>query len=426
MDAQTLPIGTRDQTLSLDKRMHRRTLLKSLIAASLVGCHHDQREAQPLRIVVAGAGIVGASIAFHLAKAGASVTVIDKQAPASHASRGTFAWINATWAKQPRDYHRLAQDSVAYWGALQRSLALPIKWGGSLEWFDSGERQALLAEQIAEQMAWGEPARMLDSTDIADLEPNLEIEPGTRAAYSPNDGAVDPVLITHRLLEAAVKLGATVNYPCELLNIATTGGRLTAVDTSKGTIQADRLVLATGAAPELPARFAGVDIPQRSTPGVIAISKPLPELVNRIVVAPGVHIHQRHDGRIVLGEQDGAPETESHAARLHDRPNDFPLESIAQEHGERILDIARQFFPGMKNAEIEAAYIGWRPLPLDGHPVLGTTEARPDVYVAIMHSGVTLAPIVGQFVARELTEPVSIEQLDGYRPTRLFERIKRY
>ena len=250
--------------------------------------------------------------------------------------------------------------------------------------------------------------------------------PDLRAAYSPNDGATDPVLITHRLLDAAQRLGAKLSYPNELLTTSLIDNRLVAVTTTQGTIEANRLVLATGAATDLPDRFAGIDIPQRSTPGVIAITKPLPPLLNRIVVAPGVHIHQRYDGRVVLGEQDGAPDTDAHSMRLRERPNDFPHEAIAREHGHRILTVARRFVPAMAIAELEATYIGWRPLPIDGHPVLGANPARPDVYLAIMHSGVTLAPIVGKLVAQELVDGQIAERLSRYRPTRVFERVRRY
>ena len=406
--------------------MDRRTLLKSLVAVALAGCESRPSESNRLRVVVAGAGIVGASIAYQLARAGAAVTVIDRQGPATHASRGTFAWINATWAKQPRHYHALSQDSVADWKDLQQLLDLPVRWGGSLEWFDNNARQELLTRQIAEQAEWGEPARMVDADEIAELEPNLQTAPGMSAAYSPNDGAVDPVVATQTLLDAAERFGAAVSFPCELVGTSISAGRLTTVETTTGSIKADRLVLATGAAPGLPLAIAGIDIPQRSTPGIIALTRPMPRLVNRVIAAPGIHLHQRDDGRIVLGEQDGAPGNEAHALRLEGRPNDFPAGMIARQHGDRMLDVATRFVPNITDAEIEAAYIGWRPLPIDGHPVLGASPARRDIYLAIMHSGVSLAPIVGQLAARELIEDVAIERLERYRPTRTFAQIERY
>lgn len=406
--------------------MDRRTLLKLLAAAAVSGCGARDNNARGLRVVVVGAGIIGASIAYHLAKAGAVVTVIDKQGPATHASRGTFAWINATWAKQPRYYHSLSQDSVSNWHELHQALDLPVRWGGSLEWYDSPELQDKLVDHIAEQIEWGEQARMVDAAELATLEPNVDFAGARRAAVSGNDGTVDPVAATHALLKAAEKLGAIVRHPCELTDVSLKAGRLVEVVSSCGAIQADKLVLATGAAPDTAKRFALSDIPQRSRPGVIATTKPMPRLINHIIAAPGVHMHQRDDGRVVLGEQEGAPQNEAHAMRLEGRPNDFPNDVLAAQHADRMLAVARRFAPGIGDAKIESVHIGWRPLPIDGHPVLGASPARPDVYLAVMHSGVTLAPIVGQLVAHELAEDDIVDRLDAFRPGRVFELIKRY
>lgn len=137
-------------------------------------------------------------------------------------------------------------------------------------------------------------------------------------------------------------------------------------------------------------------------------------------------MHQRDDGRLVIGEQDGAPQNEAHTLRLAARPNHYPDPVIAEQHAARMLAVARRFAPCTSEAAVESVRIGWRPLPIDGHPVLGASPARPDVYLAIMHSGVTLAPIVGQLVARELTEDVAVERLQEFRPGRDFEQIKRY
>ena len=405
-------------------RPNRRQLLR--FAALAASFPFSANAARGLRVVVVGAGIVGASIAYHLSMAGAKVTVIDRYGAATRASRGTFAWINATWAKQPRHYHRLNQDSIAEWHQLQRELDIPVRWGGSLEWFSAAERQASLVEDVREQVDWGEPARMVDAAEVTGLAPSLIFPTDGQAAYSPNDGAVDPVLATQRLLERAKALGARFLAPCSLQEVTERDGRLIAVQTDNGAIDADRLVLATGAEPEMASRHAGIDVPQRSTPGVIAITAPLPPLLSCVVSAPGVHMHQRDDGRVVLGEQDGPPRTEQHRQRLAGYPYDFPSPELAREHGRRMLGVAQHFLPALSGAAIESAWIGWRPLPLDGHPVLGAGPARPDVYLAIMHSGVSLAPLAGRLAAREITTGESLASLAPYRPTREFRRVIRY
>ncbi len=414
--------------MSLPARPHwnRRTLLKLAAASAALAACAPRTPLTDRHVAVIGGGIVGASIAWHLAKAGAQVSLFDRHDLATRASRGTFAWINATWAKQPRHYHQLSQQGVSGWSGLQAELDLPVRWGGSLEWFGSPARQDRLAEQIDEQIAWGEPARMITPDELAELEPHLVLDGISSAAFSPNDGTVDPVVATQRLAEAATTLGANLHARCAVHAARRSTGSETILETDIGEIPVDRFVLATGADPDATRQLAGMDVPQRSTPGVIVITRPMPRLANRVIVAPGVHIHQRDDGRVVLGEQAGAPDTEAHNQRLAGRPNHFPDPMIAEAHALRILAIADTYLPGLLDAAIEDVFIGWRPLPLDGHPVLGPVPDNPAAYLAIMHSGVSLAPVVGDIVAREILDETAVPDLAPYRPDRQFDRVLRY
>lgn len=404
----------------------RRTAVKLTAASLALATCTPKSNADKKHVAVIGAGIVGASIAYHLAKAGVTVTILERGEIAQRASRGTFAWINATWAKQPQSYHTFNQAGLAGWKKLQTELNIPVKWGGSIEWFPAEARQDKLALQIAEQVEWGEPATMLNSQALQELEPHVDFSSTDRAAYSPTDGAVDPVFAAQTLIENALKMGATLKTQCAVESSTNTDSGKTRLTTNCGEIDVDQFILATGADPEATKVLAGIHIPQRSTPGVIAITQPQPKLLNRILVAPGVHIHQRLDGRIVLGEQEGAPDTEAHAERLKTRPTKFPHPDFASQHAMQILTIAEQYVPGILDAEIEDVYIGWRPLPLDGHPVLGPSPANPNAYLAIMHSGVSLAPIVGDVVAKEIVTGESAEVLSEYRPNRKIERVRRY
>lgn len=404
----------------------RKFLAAGAVTSLSAGCTSGAEGPQK-SVAVIGGGIIGASIAYHLAKLGASVTVLERHELATRASRGTFAWLNATWAKQPRHYHRFNQLGLATWQELERDLEIPIKWGGSIEWFGNAERQAQLVDQIAEQVEWDEPARMIGADELREIESNVVFKTGQSAAFSPNDGALDPVLATKILMNAAQKLGATIKTNCPVASARkSSDGKATILETVQGDVECDLFVLATGADPDATKTLAGFNIPQRSTPGVIVVTEPFEPLLNRIVVAPGVHIHQRVDGRIVLGEQDGAPQTEAHAARLANRPNRFPSRELSLQHADRILNVAQEYIPAIADAEIEDVYIGWRPLPLDGHPVLGFSPEMGSAYLAISHSGVSLAPIIGRLAAQEIVEDIQIESLTPYRPDRSFEEVRRY
>ena len=86
------------------------------------------------RIVVVGAGIIGASIAYHLVKRGAKVVIVDAVRPGAGATEKSFGWINATFSKRPQAYFDLNQMGLAGWRRLQTELGgeLKVQWGGSV------------------------------------------------------------------------------------------------------------------------------------------------------------------------------------------------------------------------------------------------------------------------------------------------------
>ncbi len=266
---------------------------------------------------------------------------------------------------------------------------------------------------------------MVPNADLSELEPLVDFGGATDVAFSPNDGAVDPVLATISLASAAKANGAKIVTNCAVETVDQVGDTMR-VTTNCGAFEVDKVVLATGADPDATERFAGINLPQRSTPGVIVVTKPYKQILNRIVAAPGVHLHQRLDGRFVLGEQEGAPHNEAHAERLKGRPNSFPDTAFAEMHASRILSVAEKFLPEIAGAAVENVFIGWRPLPLDGHPVVGPSPERPNVYMAITHSGVTLASIISELLTKEIISDTPETALAPYTASRSFERVKRY
>ena len=173
----------------IDRRAFNRLMLSSMAMSS--AANRASAEGDRRHIAVIGAGIVGSSIAYNLAKQSTRVTLIDRSTVGGATSHGTFAWINATWAKQPRHYHAFNQLGIKAWHRLQSELNVPVRWSGSLEWFSSESRQRRLADDIAEQQLWGEPARMIGVTEAKGLEPAASFGGAERVAYSPRDGAVD-------------------------------------------------------------------------------------------------------------------------------------------------------------------------------------------------------------------------------------------
>ena len=111
-------------------RLHRRTLLQLALGAAFT---HLPRiaAAPPARIVIAGGGIMGANLAYRLAKRGAVVTLVERTRPASGATANSFAWINSTYSKQPWTYFNLNRLGIEAWQQLDREMPgeLPLRWG---------------------------------------------------------------------------------------------------------------------------------------------------------------------------------------------------------------------------------------------------------------------------------------------------------
>ena len=356
-------------------------------------------------IVIAGAGILGASIAYHLAKRGARVTVLDAEHPAAGATGKSFGWLNATFSKRPRSYFDFSMLGIAGWHRLQREFngELKIQWGGSVLWLPPGFEAEKLREDIQHHQRWGYAARVLDDAGVQRLLPNVSPGDIAIACHSEQEGAVDQVEAVNLLLEKAQQFGAEVRYPCEATRFDVARGRVHALQSTQGAIEASAVVLACGVkSPEL-ARLAGVRIPLKDSPGFLVHTTPQPPLLDRIVQAPGVHLKQKHDGRIVAGGQIVAGAGTAEA----------PLVESGQT-----LRLATRYVPALAKASIEEVTLGYRVMPQDEYPILGFARECPNLFLALTHSGVTLAPVIGELAAREILDDAPQAELEPYRPSR--------
>jgi len=356
------------------------------------------------RIVVAGGGIIGASIAYHLAKRGAEVTLVEKVRPASGTTANSFAWINSTFSKQPRGYYNLNLLGIAGWRRLDLATQgeLQIQWGGSVEWYAAGETATAFRKDVKRHQGWGYAARLIDEAELRRLLPKVSPGPVAVASFSEQEGAVDPVHAVEVILKHARQSGATVEFPCEITGLDVANGRVRAVKTTKGALEADAVVLACGNDTPRLAKMVGVEVPLKDSPGVLAHTAPQKPLLDRLALAPGAHIKQKPDGRIVTGLDFGGA----------------PIKDASRETGQRLLDHAARFLPQLKDAQLQNVTLGWRVMPKDEFPIVGFADRCPNLYVAVMHSGVTLAPLVGQLAATEVLDGVQVDLLQPYRLSR--------
>lgn len=368
------------------------------------------------RVAVIGAGIVGASIAYNLSKRGCEVILLDKQGPAAQASGNSFAWINATYFDKPRSYFTLRSHSLDEYHRLAQDVDIPIHWGGSLEWYDSAERETEVSEGVRRIQTYGAATWMVDTQRVKELEPNLHIGSERKVAWCSRDGAVHPGDTTRALVERMLEFGGTVVFPATVMAINKRSSSWL-VETDVETFEVDLVVVAAGiGANDIAAMIGlGTKLIKRPTPGVIVTTKPMEPLINAVVYTTDTHFHQLSDGRVILGEKAGPPAADRHLAYLAGHPNAYPSADLAMEHAARVISTAAKYVPQFADVEIENVGVGWRPLPLDGLPVIGRPKSLPGIYLASMHSGVTLAPIVGHLAAMEILDGVSVDLLSDFR-----------
>jgi glycine/D-amino acid oxidase-like deaminating enzyme len=329
-----------------------------------------------MKTVVIGAGIVGASIAHQLARAGADVIVIDGGSGATDCS---FGWINASFYLDAAHY-RLREEGIAAWRRLGDVPGLA--WQGAVSWeFDADG----LERQAAELESYGYPVERLGPNALRDRVPGLAATPEMALAF-PSEGSVEPSMAAGALLRRAEDTGARAMAGSRAEAILEHGGRVRGVRTTWGDVPAEAVVVAAGTGAPSLVEPLGVALPMLRRPGAMMVSRPVPRLTDTVLVAPQREIRQDAEGRIF------APGAVSHQGDDAEELSE-PPEDVAN----RAKAAVEALFPGTSLDWARIA-IANRPMPGDGRPAIGA--AGPEgLFLAAMHSGVTLAAITGEALA---------------------------
>lgn len=346
-------------------------------------------------IAVVGGGIVGASIAWHLSHE-ANVTIVAEDIGGT-ATPNSFAWLNAA-AGNTKFYYDFRRRSMERWREMAAELpGLPIHWGGSLNWNMSPDE---LDAYLDEHSAWGYEIVRVNKTEIQDREPTLQhgVLPEW-GLYVAEEGAIEADVAARKLLADAEVRGAT------LLNNKVTGflkkqdGGISGVVTASVVeVEADHVVLAAGVGTVSLLAAENITLPVTGVAGLLVNSKPTEaKLLNGIVNAEQLHLRQTLDGRVLSGSEFSGGE-----------PGDDP-----QKTAEELFSKVQAAFLGGDELVLDHYTVGYRPTPEDGLPILGAT-GLDGVTVAVMHSGVTNAAIVGQLLSQQILTGVSDPALANF------------
>lgn len=348
-------------------------------------------------VVVVGAGIVGASVAYHLARAGADVVLLDTSLPATGASGDSFAWIGRGPSDAPPEQALLRRSVLEDYRRLERELAgVRVRWSGSLSW---GQDEP--TDVVEGPGADAGDTRLVDDRQVTRLEPHLRTVPA-RATLRDSDGAVDPVAVTEALVSGAVSYGAHVRTGVTASALQVDDHRLVGVSTSAGFLPARTVVLAAGADASPLCATLGFTLPLVPSPALLMRLSAAPGLVRTLVSNAQIEVREAADGHLLIACEYRGESTQQDLDRA----------------GERMLARLTSSFSGAEDVRLISVRVGRRPMPADGSPVIGGVPGAAGAYLAVMHSGVTLAATVGRLVASELVDGVDAEELRQLRPSR--------
>ncbi|WP_282128200.1 NAD(P)/FAD-dependent oxidoreductase [Roseobacter litoralis] len=355
-----------------------------------------------MKVIIVGAGIIGALTAFHLARRGADVTVIEAGQPAGAASGASFGWINASFFLDRNHFDLRCAAMSAHRRLADTLTSRATLWQGCLSWEDPTGLEA--NHDMLE--SYGYAVSILGKDEIAALEPAISAP--DRAMLMHLEGAVDLATLARDALTAATALGAHVIAGVAVTGLLHKQAKVQGVRWSGGTLPADAVVLATGVATQGLLAGVGQSLPMLTRPALIVRSTPVPPVISHILVTPGQEVRQDPTGRIL------APTSAAHQSDRADAIDENPEQLADKAIGrvERLLD---------RSLSWEQVTLAHRPMPQDGLPVVGACTLE-GLYVSTMHSGATLAPLVSEIAAKEvLAQALSNEEsslIAPYRPQR--------
>ncbi|RCG29651.1 FAD-dependent oxidoreductase [Sphaerisporangium album] len=372
-------------------------------------------------VVVVGAGVVGAACAYYAARAGLSVTVLDR-GPVAAGTTGAGEGNILVSDKEPGPELELALLSARLWRELAGLGGFEYEAKGGLVVAETSEVLGSLADLAVAQAGAGVEHVPVAAGELPGYEPDLTPDLAG-GVYYPQDSQVQPMLAAARLLSGAP--GAVLRTGVEVTGLLRDGDRVTGVRTNEGDIPAGAVVNAAGTWSGEVAALAGLDLPILPRRGFILVTEPLggrlgPPLIRHKVYTAAYVTDVASDSEgletsaVIEGTPSGTVLIGASRERVgFDRTTSIPvLEALARQ--------AVALFPGLAARRVIRAYCGFRPYCPDHLPVIGADPRAPGLYHACGHegAGIGLAPATGHLVAGLLAGAAPTLDLSPFRPER--------
>ncbi len=334
------------------------------------------------RTVVVGGGIMGCSVAYHLAKLGRKDVVLLERGQLTCGSTFHAAGLVGQ-LRSSATITELLGDSVSLYNSLEEETGQATGWkmNGGLRLACNKERMTELKRQATTAHSFGLEMHLLTPTEAQDLWPLMEIHDLVGAAFLPTDGSVSPSDVTMALAKGARLHGARVIEGCRVTGVETRDGAVHAVQTELGRIECEVLVNCCGQWARAFGKQAGVNIPLVSVQHQFMVTEPfgVPGDLPTLRDPDRLTYYKEEVGGLILGgyEPNPLPWAEQGI------PKDFVFKLLESDfdHFSQLAELAMPRVPALENAGIRQLINGPESFTPDGNFILGEAPELRNYFV---------------------------------------------
>jgi len=367
--------------------------------------------------IILGAGVMGASVAFHLARRNAGrIAVLDKDHAGSGASGRSSALVRMHYSFPPEVQLALISLKVfQHWRDIVGE-AGEFRKTGFVRIVHPGESEAL-KQNVAMQKKLGANVELIDRHQLQELEPDWQVDDVEVAAYEPDSGYGDGNVVANDFLTRARDSGVTYLSKTRATRFLIESGRIRGIATDHGEIHAPVVIAATGPWTRPLFHSTGFDPPIETEFHQVAILK------NALTMKPGAACidsvtatYFRSDGsdKFLVGDFCGKRPID---------PDNFP-QRPSETDLEEIIDRAARRLPKLENAEVMRGVTGVYDVTPDSRPLLGPVPGIEGLYLCAGFSGMgfKISPAVGLVMSELILDgKASTVDITPFRPTRFQE-----
>lgn len=350
-------------------------------------------------VVIIGAGVMGAAIAFHLAERGVEdVVIVERDTPGSGSTSKAAGGVRCQFSDEVNI--ALAAHGLEVLRNFETDFGVDIDLvsNGYLFLLDSEESAQAFSENVDLQQRMGLDSRMLTVAEVAELAPYVNTEGLVAGAFNPGDGHCTPEAVVSGYITAARERGVRVLKDCEVTGFETSAGpdrEVTAVVTNHGTIACTQAVCAAGAWSGLIGDLAGVDLPVTPLRREIMVSEPVDfdttGMPFTIDFSTSYYVHPEGPGLLF-----GCPD-EVDDWSFNDKRDPNWLTTLAERIEART--------PALIDVEAKRGWAGLYEMTPDHNALIGEAEELTGFFYACGFSGhgFLMGPAVGEVVADLMT-----------------------